>query len=209
MQRIGGWPHVYRRDNGALYYVRRVPQDVSAVISEQQFKRSLRHRDQRLPAFKSAYDAVHREVETYIAKVWSGRAAPDAQRRYQEAVIRAQRLGFDLRPMDTLADQSVSVDELLDRLIAIEGKIGDRPTQETNAVLGAVKRPALTLPMALEIYEGLQKTELRGKNANQLRRWRNPLLLAIRNFEEVIGARTLHEITRDDALNFQDRYGSA
>lgn len=103
MQRIDGHPHVYRRANGALYYVRRVPTDLSGVIVEQQFKRSLRHRDQRLPASKCAYDAVHREVETLIAKARSGHALPDAQRRYQEAVMRAQRLGFDYRPMDGLA----------------------------------------------------------------------------------------------------------
>ena len=204
MHRIDGWPHVYRRGNGALYYVRRVPKDLSGILSEQQFKRSLRHRDQRIPAFKAAYDAVHREVETYIAKARSGHALPQAQRRYEEAVLRAQRLGFDLRPMDALADQSVSIEELVNRLIAVEAKIDQPRAPEIDAVMGAVKRPAMTLKAALERYEELEKPRLRGKNADQLRRWRNPLLLAAANFEKALGARALNEITRDDALTFRD-----
>ncbi|MEM7653633.1 MAG: hypothetical protein AAF220_10685, partial [Pseudomonadota bacterium] len=204
MHRIAGWPYVYRRGNGALYYVRRVPTDIADIIEERQFKRSMKHRDHRLPAFKAAYDSVHREVETYIAKIRSGRAAPEAQRRYQEAVLRAQRLGFDLRPMDTLADESVSIDELMDRLLAVEERLSAHCDPTVDAVLGAVNRPAITFAGALEMYEDLQKIELRGKNANQLRRWRNPLELAVRNFEEAVGKRSLDHITRDDALSFRE-----
>ena len=141
MHRIDGWPHVYRRSNGALYYVRRVPKDLAGILSEQQFKRSLRHRDYRLPVFKAAYDAVHYEVETYIAKARSGHALPQAQRRYEEAVLRAQRLGFDLRPMGTLASDAVCIDELVDRLIAVEAKIGKPRTPEVDAVIGGSQTP--------------------------------------------------------------------
>ena len=62
----------------------------------------------------------------------------------------------------------------------------------------------MTLRAALERYDELEKTRLRGKNPDQLRRWRNPLLLAVRNFEEAIGKRALDEITRDDALTFRE-----
>ena len=204
MQRVDGWPHVYRRNNGTLYYVRRVPTDLADVLRERQFKRSLKHRDQRLPAFKAAYDTVHREVETYIAKVRQGASAPDAHREYELAVIRAQRLGFDLRPMAELAEDVTSINELVDRLIAVEKKVLDLTDKDVDAVFGAVKKPSLTMADALDKYAALHKTELRDKNENQRRRWRNPLELAVRNFHDVVGEKALEEITREDALKFRE-----
>jgi len=89
VHRVDGWSHVYRRNNGALYYVRRVPTDLVEAIPQRQFKRSLKHKDQRLPAFKAVYDAVHNEVETFIAKLRRGLTAPEALREYELAVLRA------------------------------------------------------------------------------------------------------------------------
>ncbi|MDJ0683479.1 MAG: tyrosine-type recombinase/integrase [Alphaproteobacteria bacterium] len=204
MQRVEGWPHLYRRNNGALYYVRRVPVDLTDVLRERQFKRSLKHRDQRLPAFKAAYDAVHHEVESYIAKLRRGVAAPEAHQAYELAVVRAQRLGFDLRPMAELASDAASVEDLVARLIAVEKAIGDRADRTVDAVLGAVEQPSLTMADALEKYVALHKTDIRDKNENQRRRWRNPLDLAVRNFHAVVGEKALAEITRDDALTFRE-----
>ncbi|MEM7237036.1 MAG: integrase, partial [Pseudomonadota bacterium] len=42
------------------------------------------------------------------------------------------------------------------------------------------------------------------KNASQRRRWRNPLDLAVRNFVDLVGPRSLDRITRDDALKFRE-----
>lgn len=204
MQRVDGWPYLFRRHNETLYYVRRVPSDLTSIVQERQFKRSLKHRDQRLPAFKAAYDAVHREVETYIASVRQGKAAPQAQREYELAVVRAQRLGFDLRPMSELADETTSIDELIARLITVEDKIDNRNDSDADAVLGAVTKPSLTMSEALDRYIDLHKTELRDKNQNQLKNWRNPLSLAVRNFNTVVGTKSLEEITRDDALKFRE-----
>ncbi len=106
MQRIDGWHHVYRRSNGALYYVRRPPSDIADALPTKQFRRSLKHRDERAPAFKASYDIVHNEVEACISKLRSGMSAPVAQRDYDLAVTRAQRLGFDFRPIEALSRDS-------------------------------------------------------------------------------------------------------
>lgn len=204
MQRVGGWPHLYRRGSGALYYVRRVPKDISGLLTERQFKRSLRHIDHRLPAFKAVYDTVHHEVESVIAKAREGRGLPEAQKRYTEAVFRARRFGFDYRPMAVLASEETGIEDIVSRLLAIEAKIDDKRAADVDAVLGAVPRPPITLTDALAKYEDHEKARLRGKNPDQMRRWRNPLLLAVNNFEQQIGKRALEDITRDDALNFRD-----
>lgn len=204
MHRVEGWSHVYRRSNGTLYYVRRVPTDLGELVPQRQFKRSLKHRDQRLPAFKAAYDAVHREVETYISKLRRGMAAPDALREYELAVLRAQRLGFDLRPMSELADRGTSIEELIERLMAVEATVDDRRNKDVDAVMGAVTAPSLSLQQALERYAELSKPDLRGKNASQRKRWRNPLDLAVKNFTDVVGIKSLDQITRNDALKFRE-----
>jgi len=203
MQRIDGWSHVYRRSNGSLYYVRRPPTDVADCLPTKQFRRSLKHRDERAPAFKAAYDIVHSEVEACIAKLRKGLSAPQAQQDYDQAVLRAQRLGFDYRPMNVLADDKTNIEDLIDRLVAIEAKIGNQDARDVDAVLGAVPQPKFTFADALEVFVELSKPELRAKNDGQRKRWRNPLDLAVRNFTEVVGARTLNEITRNDALAFR------
>lgn len=203
MFRVDGWPHLYRHTNGTLYYVRRVPTDIANSVGGRQFKRSLKHRDERLAGAKSAYDLIHREVETYISKIRQGVGADDAQREYELAVVRAQRMGFDFRPMAELASE-IDVNELVDRLIAVEKKIGDTSDPDVDAVLGAVSRPEITISAALERYVELNKNELRDKNPSQRQRWRTPLYLAVKNFTDLIGDKLLPEITRDDALKFRE-----
>ncbi|MEM9371425.1 MAG: DUF6538 domain-containing protein [Pseudomonadota bacterium] len=204
MRSVRGWNHVYRRSNGTLYYVRRVPQDLDALINDRQFKHSLRHRDDRLPAFKAAYDRVHREVETYISQMRQGAAAPTARKEFELAVARAQRLGFEFRPMSELADDRTSIDELIERLGVIEGRIGHLSDPVADAVLGAVATPSYSLEDTVRTYADLNKTELLGRNEDQQKRWRNPLELAIRNFEELVGQRCLDTITREYALSFRE-----
>ncbi len=203
MQSVEGWNHVYRRDNGTLYYVRRPPADIAPLISEKQFKRSLKHRDERLPGFKAAYDAVHREVESYIAKIRRGVAQPEAHREYELAVARAQRFGFDYRPMDELAGDDFDLSELIERLNAIEAKVKNPDDPDVDAIMGAVPKPAMKLSQALADYCEISKPELMDKNEGQRKRWRNPLALAVANFVEVVGDKKLQDITREDALRFR------
>lgn len=203
MLRVDVWPYLYRHKNGTLYYIRRVPTDIAEVIGERQFKRSLKHRDERLAGAKNAYDAVHREVESYISKIRNGADVNDTQRTYELAVVRAQRLGFEFRTIDELVND-VDVGELVDRLIAVEEKIGDVDDPDVDAVLGAVVRPEITVTGAMERYVDLNKNELREKNANQKKRWKNPLDLAVRNFVDLVGDKPLGDITRDDALKFRE-----
>lgn len=205
MRKLSGWPHVYvRKGSGTLYYVRRVPTDIEHLIDERQFKRSLRHRDHRLPAFKAAYDAVHHEVETYITQLRKGTSSQDIRGKYESAVALAQKLGFDYRPMHELADNATNIEDLVHRLIAIEDKISDTNSADVAAVLGTVSKPALTLSEALERYIDLHKTEISTKNEGQKKRWRNPYLLAVKYFIDEIGDKPLDKITREDALSFRE-----
>jgi integrase len=61
----------------------------------------------------------------------------------------------------------------------------------------------LTVSRALELYWTLAKDKTLGKSEDQLRRWKNPRLKAVRNFIEVIGDKAMAEITADDILDFR------
>jgi integrase len=74
---------------------------------------------------------------------------------------------------------------------------------DATALLGAAEKPALTIEECLKLYWSLAKDKTLGKNADQLRRWKNPRKKAIRNFVSVIGNKPINAITRDDMLDFR------
>ncbi len=65
------------------------------------------------------------------------------------------------------------------------------------------QEPAITVANALELYWELAKDKTFGKSEDQLRRWRNPRIKAIRNLIDVIGDKPIDQITRDDMLDFR------
>lgn len=203
MEKLTRWPYLYRHKNGTLYYLRRVPKDVGKLIRERQFRRSLKVRDERSPDAKLSYDTTHRQIETFIADLRDGNGAEHARAAYDRAGALARRCGFTYRPMTDLVENA-TVDELVERLAAIEKKVADRNNTEVDAIMGAVTEPVFTLSNALDRFIALSRNDLRGKNENQRRRWRNPLQLAVRNFIHVVDDKSLADITRNDALTFRD-----
>ncbi len=203
MEKLTRWPYLFRHNNGTLYYLRRVPTDVGKLIRERQFRRSLKVRDERSPDAKSSYDATHGQVETFIADLRNGNGAEHARAVYDRAGALARRRGFTYRPMNELVENA-TVDELVERLAAVEKKVADRSNREVDAIMGAVTEPVFTLSKALDRFIALSRNDLRGKNESQRRRWRNPLQLAVQNFIDVVDDRSLADITRNDALAFRD-----
>ncbi|NKB58981.1 MAG: tyrosine-type recombinase/integrase [Alphaproteobacteria bacterium] len=203
MEKLTRWPYLYRHKNGTLYYLRRVPTDVGKLIRERQFRRSLKVRDERTSDAKSSYDATHRQIETFIADIRNGNGTERARIAYDRASALARRRGFTYRPMTDLVENA-TVDELIERLAAVEKKVVDRSDTEVDAIMGAVTEPVFTLSGALDRFIALSRNDLRGKNESQQRRWRNPLELAVRNFIDVVDDKGLADITRNNALAFRD-----
>lgn len=203
MQKLSHWPHLYRHRNGVLYYIRHVPFDVAGMVQESQFKRSLKHRDERSQDAKVAYDNIHAETETYITKLRRGNDVGEVRRDYEQAVARVNRFGFQFRSMSDLS-QNADIGELIERLSIVEKKISDPANKDVDAILGAVAEPKFHITDALDRFIELSRNELRSKNSGQKRRWENPLRLAIQNFVSLFGDKPMQEITRDDALSFRD-----
>jgi integrase len=77
---------------------------------------------------------------------------------------------------------------------------------EASALLGTVPAPSLTLEKALELYWGLAREKTLGKSEDQIRRWKNPRLKAVRTFVEIVGNKPVEAITRDDMLDFRQHW---
>lgn len=113
----------------------------------------------------------------------------------------AQTRGFAWKPASVL--QAAPVEEFLDRVEAIPIRRGRPDLKVAAALLGTVPDPGLRVSRALEIFWDLTRDEMIGKSEDQVRRARNPVIKAIRNFIEVIGDKPIAEITRDDMLDFR------
>jgi integrase len=92
---------------------------------------------------------------------------------------------------------------LLARVEAAVGQDGEPDLREASAVLGALAEPPITVTKALELYWGLAADRTIGKSVDQLRRWKNPRIKAVRNFVDVVGDKALPDIQGDDMLDFR------
>jgi hypothetical protein len=66
-----------------------------------------------------------------------------------------------------------------------------------------VRACGITVSKALDLYWSLVADKTIGKSDDQLRRWRNPRIKAIKNFVAVVGDLLIDKITDDDMLDFR------
>lgn len=66
-----------------------------------------------------------------------------------------------------------------------------------------VPSPGLKVSKALELFWELTSSDLLGKSQDQIRRTKNPVTKAFRNFIDVVGDKELAEINRNDMLDFR------
>lgn len=164
---------------------------------------------------KSVWVSLHTDSESvakakapiawqHIVEAWEARLAgdtADAERRFEAAKELAAVRGHRYLPAARVA--TLPREELLARIEATRGRDGEPDMREAAAVLGGVPEPQITVTRALDLYWGLAADKAIGKSDDQLRRWKNPRVKAVRNFVEVIGDKALPDITGDDMLDFR------
>ena len=90
------------------------------------------------------------------------------------------------------------------RLTAVRTRDGMIDQPAVPALLGGVPKPEITVSTALEMYWPLSADKLIGKSQDQVRRWRNPRIKAVKNFIQVVEDKPIHEISGDDMLDFRE-----
>lgn len=134
---------------------------------------------------------------------WEARLAgevDDAERRYEAARDLAAMRGFRYLPVEKVA--TLPREERLERMEAVM-RNGEPDKIEAAAILGGAAEPPITVNRALELFWTLAKDRTIGKSEDQLRRWKNPRVKAIRNFVAVVGDKAISQITPDDVLEFR------
>ena len=185
---------------GNTYYLRkRVPRRFSDVEARTIVQVSLKT-DSQTDADEKAKRAWSQMIEGWEARL-SGDDT-DAERRFEAARNIAQRLGFRYLPMANVAD--LPREEFFRRVEAAGATIGDKKLVEAQAILGAIEQPKITVTRALDLFWDMTKDRIRGKSPDQMRRWRNPRIKAVKNFVKVVGNRPIDEINGDDMLEFMD-----
>ncbi|MBK8199715.1 MAG: tyrosine-type recombinase/integrase [Acidobacteria bacterium] len=186
---------------GTFQLRRRVPQRYRSVEPRAVVWISL-HTDSETVARSKADRAWGQLVEAWEARLAGD--TEDAEARHSAAHELARIRGF--RYLDVGLVSRLPVDELVARVEAIGARRAAPGTVEASALLGTVPAPSLTLEKALELYWGLAREKTLGKSEDQLRRWKNPRVKAVRNFVEIVGNKPVEAITRDDMLDFRQHW---
>lgn len=187
-----------KTSRGVVTLRRRVPRRYASVEPRKEIWLSI-------DAF-SAAEGQHKAELAWQEHVraWEAMLAGDttvAEDRLAAAREIAQTKGFAYRPVKSLIE--APVEEILDRVDAIPTRRGRPDRKVAAALLGTVPDPGLRLSAALESFWDLTRDEMRGKSEDQVRRARNPVIKAVRNFIEVVGDKPIAEISRDDMLDFR------
>ncbi|WP_439559888.1 tyrosine-type recombinase/integrase [Roseinatronobacter sp.] len=187
---------------GILYLYRRVPKRYAGVEPRKFVWISL-HTDS--PSVAKAKEGATWEQ---MVAAWEAKLAgdsSDAEQRFQAARDLAEARGFRYLRAEQVA--KLPLEDLRDRFKSVPN-FKDQPDNpdmlEAAALLGGVKEPPLTVSKALELYWTLSKDKTLGKSEDQLRRWKNPRIKAVKNFIAVVGDKAIHEITGDDMLDFRN-----
>ena len=187
---------------GTLYLYRRVPKRYASVESRTFVWLSL-HTDS--PSVAKSKEAA---IWDLMVAAWEAKLASDtadAEQRFAAALDLAEVRGFRYLRADQVA--KLPVEDLRDRFKAVAG-FRDEPDKpdmlDAAALLGGAKEPPLTVSRCLDLYWTLAKDKTLGKSEDQLRRWKNPRIKAVKNFIAVVGDKAIQDITGDDMLDFRN-----
>lgn len=181
-----------------LSLYRRVPKRYEAVETRKFVWVSL-HTDSLSVASGKAGLAWENMIAGWEAKLAGDTG--DAEARFAAARELAAVRGF--RYLDAKVVAKEPLDDLLERVEAIGGSTGKPDFREAAAFLGGVSDPPVTIGRALELFWTLAADRTIGKSEDQLRRWKNPFIKAIKNLIAVIGDKAMSEISGDDMLDFR------
>lgn len=112
----------------------------------------------------------------------------------------AYKRGYRFLYATDVADLPTAV--LLDRIESVVDRTGRLDMKEADAALGLPPKPVVLASKALETFYEVAAEDLKGKNADQIRRYKNPRKAASAAFIEVIGDKPLNEISTEDMFDF-------
>ncbi|WP_298307307.1 DUF6538 domain-containing protein [uncultured Erythrobacter sp.] len=194
------------------HYKRRVPDRVADLDDRGTIRVALKTKSLEIARLRR--DALAEADELYWANL-ADAAGEDATaalrqqvatRRYRAATCRAMAHGFAYAPAEDLA-QMADLAEIIARFALVDAKARGAPCDaermESEALLGGVRPPDVTVSQAFKIYcEEIAVGDLVNKSPSQKALWMKTKQRGIQYFIDLCGDLPLREITRQDALKF-------
>lgn len=177
---------------------KRVPKRYAAIEHRTFVWLSL-HTDSKSIAESKADSAWAQMVAAWEAHLAGDQT--DAVKRFDAARELAAVRGF--RYMDAAKVAQLPLKDVIRRVQAVPSKNGIPDRLEAAAVLGGASNEGIKVSTALDLYWALAADKTLGKSEDQLRRWRNPRIKAVKNFITVVADKPIAEITADDMLDFR------
>lgn len=189
----------FTKRNGHLTLRKRVPRRYALVEPREYVWISL-HTDLEDVAKRKAAGVWDEMLEAWEAKLHGDHG--DAEARFEAAKDLAAIRGYRYLPAAEVA--KLPRKELFERLSKVKRNDGTVDKAEATALLGGAKKPDITINRALDLYWTLAQDKTIGKSEDQIRRWRNPRIKAIKNLVNLIGDKPIAQITPDDMLDFRE-----
>ncbi|MFN3724096.1 MAG: DUF6538 domain-containing protein [Paracoccaceae bacterium] len=185
---------------GTTYYLRkRLPRRYDHVEDRKEILHSL-HTDSL-----SVAETKAKIVWDELVQSWEARLAgdtQDAEARYDAARNLAKTRGYRYLPGAQVA--KLPLEEILQRVEAVPIVRGRPNLVEADALLGASGVPDITVTKALKLFWSLVDDRTAGKSEDQIRRWRNPRIKAVKNFVDVVGDVAIKDLTAEHMLDFRE-----
>ena len=197
-------PQYLTERHGVWHFLRRVPAEYAHLDPRGNVKLSTKIKVANDRKGTKALAVVARMNETLEA-YWRGlveQKAEEAKQTYLDAVKLARSLGLDYQTPSVAATAPLT--EVLARIetLIIAGAMNNAPLRK--AALGAHEKPPIMLSQLFDEYESTQKLGLSQMSPDQLRKWRSAKKRAVEILIEKVGDKALHQLTRENALNYAD-----
>jgi len=175
--------------------MRRVPAHLAEFDQRKHVRIALKTKDEReAQKLAGVYDDF---IERYWRGLISAGRSDDDYEIFHRACACAKAYGFAYK--DTTSILESSLDEILSRIETASSA----PRLAQNALLGGVKLPRLKLSECLDRFWPLCADRLTEKSDNQIRKYKNPRILAMKNLIQVAGDIDLQLFGRTHVLEFR------
>ena len=174
------------RRGGIWQFRRRVPDTLQALDRRREVRLSTGTGDRTQAALAAAH--FNAALEAHWASLGTNQpTSPDSATRFSAAVDTARKLGLKYQPADALAEAG-----LVDLVARVE--LIDKPAAAAPVVTAVLGGAELKLSGIVDAFARIAADRLIGKSADQLRKWKNPLLRAVENLTELIGDKRIADI---------------
>lgn len=148
-------------------------------------------------------DQMNLDLEAFWAKCADGKRR-EAEIEYAAAVKRARILDLDYVPAAAVAKETPA--NLIRRIntLAEGDRVHDAGTRA--AVLGGIDPPKIKLSRLFAEFDAVTATQRLNYSPGQLRKWRAGKKRAAEKLVEVVGDKSISDLTRNDGTKFRDHW---